>query len=97
MAGPKENSDHQAINHLQILRFLNGRTGLGFVVVVVLFLHLSHWKDNPACVTFLVSMEICEHEDLHAVLPTLSCLRQLRTSVREFESIRKRLKTQSKL
>lgn len=35
-------------------------------------LHLSYWKDNSVCLTFLVSLEICGHKDFHAVLPTIS-------------------------
>ena len=31
-------------------------------------LHLSHWKDNSICLTFLVSLDICEHKGLRAVI-----------------------------
>ena len=28
--------------------------------------HFSHWKDNPVCLAFFVSLEICELKDFHA-------------------------------
>jgi hypothetical protein len=33
-------------------------------------LSLSPWKDNPVCITFLVSLEIFGLKDLPAVLST---------------------------
>jgi hypothetical protein len=39
-------------------------------------LHLSYWKDNSVCLTFLVSLEICGHKDFRAVLPTISKIKK---------------------
>lgn len=38
--------------------------------ILSFFFHLSHRKDNPMCLTFLVSLEIRGHKDLCGLLPT---------------------------
>lgn len=55
MAGPTHNTDWQAINHFQFSAFWMEEW----------VFHLSH-----GVLTFLVSLEICGHKDLHALLPT---------------------------
>lgn len=44
----------------QVLSFLYGRQ----------VFHLSHWKESPVCLTFLVSLEYCECKGLCALLQT---------------------------
>lgn len=58
---PTNSTEHQAINELPNLSFLNGRTDFS-----------SFLLDRQSYVlTFWVSMEICEYKDLCALLPTL--------------------------
>ena len=46
---------------------MNG--GIGFVLFCfVFFFHLSHWKDNPVCLTLLVSLENGGHNTFYTVL-----------------------------
>ena len=60
MAPPTDNVGHLAVCHFQFSAFL----------VEEQVFHLSHWKDNLVCLTFLVSLEICGHKDLGSVFPT---------------------------
>ena len=53
------NTNHQAVNHFQFPAFW----------VEEWVFHLSHWNDNPVCLTFLVSLDICGQKDLCAMLP----------------------------
>lgn len=58
---PTNSTEHQAINELPNLSFLNGRTDFS-----------SFLLDRQSYVLiFWVSMEICEYKDLCALLPTL--------------------------
>lgn len=65
MAGPTDNSDQQTINHFLFLAFC----------VKEQVFNLSHWKDNPVCLTFLVSLELSvDSRTFHTMLPHSICI-----------------------
>lgn len=58
------------ITSISLLSGWKNRFCFVFVVFILSFFHLSHRKDNPMYLTFLVSLEIREYKDLCGLLPT---------------------------